>query len=80
MAYKRPEITNTVVRELGTISESTNGYKKELNLVSWNNAGPKYDIRDWSADRSRSSKGITLTLEELKVLKSLIDEELSKLQ
>nr|WP_318030751.1 PC4/YdbC family ssDNA-binding protein [Mycoplasmopsis bovis] len=32
-------------------------------------AKAKYDIRDWNNDHSRSSKGITLTLEELKKFK-----------
>ncbi|QSF13825.1 YdbC family protein [Mycoplasma sp. Mirounga ES2805-ORL] len=76
MAYKKPTITNKIERELGKISDTASGYIKEFNYVSWNNGEPKYDIRDWSEDHARSSKGITLTLEELKILKALIDKEL----
>lgn len=79
MAYKRPEITNKIVKHIGNISETGSTYTKELNLVSWNNGEPKYDIRDWSEDHARSSKGITLTLEELKRLKELLDEELKSI-
>ena len=35
---------------------------------------PKYDIRDWSPDGSRMAKGISLTEEELKTLKGILDD------
>ncbi|GAB3803332.1 YdbC family protein [Virgibacillus kimchii] len=64
-----------VIKTIGVLSESPKGWKKELNLVSWNEREPKYDIRDWSPDREKMGKGITLTEEELSklgdVLKSL---------
>lgn len=44
------------------------GWTKELNLVSWNEAEPKYDIRSWSPDHSKMGRGITLTEEELAAL------------
>ncbi|VEU75340.1 Uncharacterized protein conserved in bacteria [Mycoplasmopsis maculosa] len=78
MPYKKPQITNEIVRHVGDISVTVGGYKRELNLISWNNSSPKYDIRDWSEDHSRSSKGITLSLEELISLKELIEEELKR--
>ncbi|WP_029513505.1 YdbC family protein [Mycoplasmopsis primatum] len=80
MAYKRPQISNEIVRHIGEISTTVGGYKKELNLISWNGGDAKYDIRDWNSDHSRSSKGITLSIEELKALKELIDSELSNLK
>nr|WP_308699393.1 PC4/YdbC family ssDNA-binding protein [Mycoplasma zalophidermidis] len=61
------------------MAETNSGYTKELNLVSWNDGEAKYDIRDWSEDHARSSKGITLTLEELKALKTILDEEVKNL-
>ncbi|MBU4690653.1 MULTISPECIES: YdbC family protein [Mycoplasma] len=79
MAFKKPEITNKIVRHIGKIAETNSGYTKELNLVSWNDGEAKYDIRDWSEDHARSSKGITLTLEELKALKTILDEEVKNL-
>ncbi|ENY70186.1 Uncharacterized protein conserved in bacteria [Mycoplasmopsis bovigenitalium] len=79
MAYKKPEITNKIVRHIGKIAETNSGYTRELNLVSWNNGEAKYDIRDWSEDHARSSKGITLTIEELKSLKAILDKELESL-
>ena len=43
------DIQYEIVKKLGTLSKSTSGWTKELNLVSWNDREPKYDIRDWSA-------------------------------
>ncbi len=77
MAYKKPQISNEIVRFVGEISTTAGGYKKELNLISWNGGEAKYDIRDWNNDHSRSSKGITLTLEELKNLRDLLTIELA---
>lgn len=50
---------------LGVLSESPKGWTKELNLISWNGAEPKFDIRDWSPDHEKMGKGITLTSEEV---------------
>lgn len=36
------------IQEIGVLSESPKGWRKELNLVSWNGATPKYDIREWA--------------------------------
>ena len=35
---------------------------------------PKYDIRDWSPDGSRMAKGISLTAEELKSLRDILND------
>ena len=44
------EIKCTTIEKIGIIRQGTNGWNKELRLVSWNDADPKYDIRDWSPD------------------------------
>ncbi|MDB8803742.1 YdbC family protein [Romboutsia sp. 1001216sp1] len=62
-----------IVKEVGIISTTTSGWKKELNIISWNNREPKYDLRDWSAEHEKMGKGITLTAEELKSLKELLN-------
>lgn len=51
---------------LGVISTRKDGWKRELNLVSWNGQNPpKFDIRDWSDDHTKMSKGITLYNSEM---------------
>ena len=62
-----------VVKHIGLISENNKGWKKELNLVSWNGRAPKYDIRDWSPDGEKMGKGITLSDDELKKLKEILN-------
>ena len=42
------DIKYEIIEELGVLSESAKGWKKELNLISWNGAEPKYDLRDWA--------------------------------
>ena len=67
------DIKYEIVRKLGVLSTSASGWAKELNLVSWNDREPKYDLRDWSADGSKMGKGVTLTREELLALKELLN-------
>lgn len=71
-----PEIKFDIVEQLGILSEGDKGWKKELNLVSWNDREPKYDLRDWSENHDRMSKGITLTKDEVVKLKELLDNNL----
>lgn len=66
------EIKYEVVEHIGVLSESTKGWKKELNLVSWNGAKPKYDIREWAPNREKMGKGVTLSEEEFEALKGLL--------
>lgn len=63
-----------IVNEIGVLSENTKGWRKELNLVSWNGADPKYDLRDWAPNHEKMGKGITLTEEELRELKDIIKD------
>lgn len=65
-----------IKEHIGVVSENKSGWKKELNLVSWNDAEPKYDIRDWSPEHEKMSKGITLTADEAWELAQLIQEKL----
>ena len=62
-----------IVEEIGVLSENAKGWRKELNLISWNGTAPKYDIRDWAPNHEKMGKGVTLTKEELSALKKLID-------
>jgi hypothetical protein len=67
-----PEIKYEITKEIGVLSESPRGWKKELNLVSWNDREPKYDIREWSPDHEKMGKGITLSEEEMGRLLELL--------
>ena len=69
------EIKFEIIKNIGVISESSKGWKKELNLISWNGREPKYDIRDWDPEHQKMGKGVTLTEEELKKLKEVLSEK-----
>ncbi len=62
------EINFKIIEHITTLSTNKSGWTKELNLISWNNAEPKYDIREWSPEHDKMSKGITLTEVELYTL------------
>ncbi len=68
------DIKFEIVKEIGVLSEGSRGWKKELNLVSWNNGSPKYDLRDWAPEHEKMGKGITLTEEEAKALYTLLGD------
>ena len=67
------EIKYEIVKKIGVLSASASGWQKELNLISWNDRDPKYDLRDWSADHEKMGKGVTLSTEELSALKELLN-------
>lgn len=70
------DIKFEIKKEIGVLSESAKGWRKELNLISWNDAAPKYDLRDWDPEHEKMGKGVTLTEEELQKLKELLDTEI----
>lgn len=70
------ELTFEITKSLGIISESARGWTKELNMVSWNDREPKYDIREWNPDHTRMGKGITLSQEEIDKLKEILNGDM----
>ncbi len=67
------EIKYEIIKKIGMLSTSASGWAKEVNLISWNDREPKYDIREWSADHEKMGKGVTLSKEELSALKELLN-------
>lgn len=67
------DIKFEIEKELGSISESSKGWTKELNLISWNGKEAKYDLRDWAPEHEKMGKGITLSIDELKQLKDILN-------
>ena len=66
------EIKCTTIEKIGIIRQGANGWNKELRLVSWNDADPKYDIRDWAPEHEKMGKGVTLSEDEMAKLKDLL--------
>lgn len=67
------DIKFEIKEEIAVLSENAKGWRKELNLVSWNGAAPKYDLRDWAPGHEKMGKGITFTAEEAEKLKEALN-------
>lgn len=63
-----------IKKNLGTISESSKGWMREVNVMTWNNKKPKVDIREWDEEHGKMGKGITLSKDELKKLKDILNQ------
>lgn len=61
-----------ILEEIAVLGESSRGWRKELNIVSWNDRPGKYDIREWSPDHTRMGKGVTLSEEEMQALREAL--------
>ena len=62
---KNGEVTFEIKEFIGALDAANdNGWRRELNLVSWNGGAPKLDIREWSPDHTRMSRGITMSEEQ----------------
>lgn len=66
------DITVNITESIGVLSTASNGWTKEINMVSWNGGEPKYDIRSWDTEHEKMSKGITLTKDECEKLYEIL--------
>ena len=69
------EIQYEIVKEIAVLSTSDSGYTKEINMISWKGNEPKYDIRNFSPNREKCGKGITLTADEAAALLKALQKE-----
>ena len=68
-----PDIKFEIKETLGVLSQSNKGWKKELNLISWNGKEAKYDIREWDSEHVNMGKGVTFTKDELRTLRDILN-------
>lgn len=66
------DIKFDILKNIGVLSEGSKGWKREVNIISWNGRKPKVDIRDWDEKHEKMGKGITLSKEELKQLRDML--------
>lgn len=62
-----------IIQKIGVLSTTSRGWTKQLNLISWNGRPAKFDIREWSPDGEQMGKGITLSTEEMKQLRDILN-------
>lgn len=79
MTFSDGIIEYTIHEHIGVLKTHDSGWSREVNLVSWNDKEPKIDIREWSPDHSRMTRGITLTEAEAeKLAKALSDRYIDR--
>ena len=66
-------ISFEIKEKIGILSETSSGWTKELRRIDWNGRGDKYDIREWSPDQRKMSRGVTLSLRETLALKEMLE-------
>jgi hypothetical protein len=67
-------ISFEVKQQIGVLSNSTKGWSKQFNLVSWNGREAKYDIRDWDENLEKMGRGVSLSQSELSKLRDCLVE------
>lgn len=70
------DINFEIKKHIGVIANGSRGWRRELNIVSWNGGKPKYDIREWDENHEKMGRGITFTEDEGVALMALLREEL----
>ncbi len=70
----KTEFSYEIVKHIGVLSTNKAKWNREINIVRWNNGKPKLDIRDWAPEHEKMSKGISLSGEEVAVLKEILEE------
>ena len=65
--------TYDIIDHIATLS-NRGAWILELNLISWNGRTPTFDLRRWSEDHSKMSKGTSLTRQELDALAQFLAE------
>lgn len=68
------DIKFEIKEKIGVLSESSKEWTKELNLISWNDREPKYDIREWAPEHGKMGKGVTLSVDEVKNLRNILNK------
>lgn len=70
----KTEIKYEIVKHIGVLATNKSGWNREINIVKWNDGKAKMDIRDWGPDHEKVGKGISLSDEEVAVLKALLED------
>lgn len=69
------KVTFEIKAQLGVLTEYPTGWKKEMNMVSWNGNAAKIDIRDWDPEHDKMSRGITLNEKEVANLLDIVTDK-----
>ena len=74
MSNQQSDFKCEIVERLGVLSTDTKGWRKEINLISYNDKEPMIDIRTWSPE-GRMGKGETLNETAFAQLVKIVKEK-----
>lgn len=69
---QQEDIKFEILEHIGVLRSNASGWSRELNIVSWNERPAKFDIREWTPDHEKMTKGITLTDFEMNKICELV--------
>lgn len=68
------DIKYEIVQEIAVLAEGSKGWRKEFNLISWNEREPKFDLREWAPEHEKMGKGVTLSTAEIIALREALEK------
>jgi len=68
------EFRYEILNHIGVLGTSNSGWKKEINIVKWNDANPKIDIREWDQNHEKMSRGTSLNFQEAENLRNCLSD------
>ena len=72
MAFNKEPLEFEIIKNIAVLSTEKSGWTKELNLISFNDAPPKYDLRSWDPNHVKMGRGLTLSKTEMRKLREAI--------
>ena len=76
----KDEVSFRILEHIGVLRTSAAGWSRELNYVSWCDRPARFDIREWTPDHAKSSRGITLTDYEMGKICEWMDQRKQQLK
>lgn len=67
---EKKEISCDIKESYGAFGSS--GTWEKVNLISWAGKEPKIDIRNWGPNHTQIGKGMTMTIEEARMLGEIL--------
>ena len=62
-----------IIKKIGMLEGEKDGYRIEMNIISWNGRSPKLDIRKWQPT-NKPAGGFCLSDEGLKRLREMLQD------
>lgn len=76
MSKDGKEFSFEIIKDFGSFGEGK--WQKHLTLTKWGDNAPKYDIRPWNSDMTKSGKGFTLDKDDMFDLLGLLETALEE--